>query len=1035
MLKKLTFISLLLFLLPLGLRAQGGAYELRGQVLSESGEPLIGATVIRHGPSRSGTLAGDKGYFSINVAPGDTITVSMLSYEDATVPVAGRRSLVVRLKDSSEYLESVVLIGYGEQNAKDVTGAISAVNVATLQQVPVTDIGQALQGRVAGVVMNSADGQPGDDMNILIRGANSVTQDNSPLYVIDGFPTEDFSPSRLNPDDIKSISILKDASAGAIYGARGANGVVIIETKSGAGETRVSYDGSVGVQQVSKFMEVMDPYEYVRYLDELGSADQYLSGGKTLDDYKGMKGRDWQREMMRSALVHKHSVSLSGGGSRTRYNLSLSYANQDGVVVGSGFERYQGRIKLEQDLLSNLVFKANMNYSQSTSTGAVTSEEGGSSGAWQSYLMYRMWSYSPIGYGTADEEEDDATVAITRLNPVISAENTFRNVSNSYFFGSASLVWTPVKDLKITEMFGYTSQGTETKLFNNSLTWSGFKTKFNNNGVNGSYQNDSRGEWVNDITANYKHKYTKRTVLTAMATFSMSHQDRSRYGYSARLIPDEDLGISGLDTGTPNKLRSSESEANMMSGLGRVNFSWDARYLVTASVRADGSSKFPKGNRWGVFPSGALAWRIGNEAFMKRFRAISDAKLRVSWGITGNNRIGDNTWYTTIDYTDYYPHGSQTPSPAAGVTNYANSGLTWEKTEQLDAGADISLFGDRLALTVDVYNKTTRDLLLSAYIPYSTGLGTATLNVGSVRNRGLELSLDAVPVKTKSFEWRSNFNIAFNQNRVLALSGGQDAFTTTVPWTGDFSGTPLYITRVGGPLTAFYGLVWEGVYTYDDFDTDSMGNLVLKNTVPDNGNPRTQIQPGDIKYADISGDGTISADDMCIIGSAMPLHTGGFNNDFRWKRFSLNVFLQWSAGQDVFNANRIALEGNYAGRTVNQFASYADRWSPDNQDSKLYRAGGYGPRGFYSTRTLEDGSYLRVKNVMLSYDFAPSFVKKHLRMQSLQVALSCQNAWTFTSYSGMDPEVSTQKSALTPGFDYSAYPRNRVWTFNVKAVF
>ena len=1035
MLKKLTFISLLVFLLPLGLRAQGGAYELRGQVLSESGEPLIGATVIRHGLSRSGTLAGDKGYFSISVAPGDTITVSMLSYEDATVPVAGRRSLVVRLKESSEYLESVVLVGYGEQSAKDVTGAITAVDVSALQQVPVTDIGQALQGRVAGVVMNSADGQPGEDMNILIRGANSVTQDNSPLYVIDGFPTEDFSPSRLNPDDIKSISILKDASAGAIYGARGANGVVIIETKSGAGETRVSYDGSVGLQQVSKFLEVMDPYEYVRYLSDMGSGDQYLSGGKTLDDYKGVKGRNWQKEMMHTALVHKHSVGLSGGGSRTRYNLSLSYANQDGVVVGSGFERYQGRIKLEQDLLSNLVFKANMNYSQSTSTGAVTSEEGGSSGSWQSYLMYRMWSYSPIGYGTADEEEDDATVAITRLNPVISAENTFRNVCNSYFFGSASLVWTPVKDLKITEMFGYTSQNTETKLFNNSLTWSGFKTKFNNNGVNGSYQNDRRGEWVNDITANYKHKYTKRTVLTAMATFSMSHQDRSRYGYSARLIPDEDLGISGLDTGTPNKLRSSESEANMMSGLGRVNFSWDARYLITASVRADGSSKFPKGNRWGVFPSGALAWRIGNEAFMKRIRAISDAKLRVSWGITGNNRIGDNTWYTTIDYTDYYPHGTQTPSPAVGITNYANSALTWEKTEQLDAGADISLFGDRIALTVDVYDKTTRDLLLNAYIPYSTGLGTATLNVGSVRNRGVEISLDAVPVKAKSFEWRSSFNIAFNQNRVLALSGGQDAFTTAVPWTGDFSGTPLYITRVGGPLTAFYGLVWEGVYTYDDFDTDSMGNLVLKNTVPDNGNPRTQIQPGDIKYADLSGDGTISADDMCIIGSALPLHTGGLNNDFRWKRFSLNVFLQWSAGQDVFNANRIALEGNYAGRTVNQLASYADRWSPDNQDSKLYRAGGYGPRGFYSTRTLEDGSYLRVKNVMLSYDFAPSFVKKHLHMQSLQLALSCQNAWTFTSYSGMDPEVSTQKSALTPGFDYSAYPRNRVWTFNIKAVF
>ena len=1033
--KKRLSLLLILLCLPLtGLRAQTGTYELRGQVLSESGETLIGATVIRHGATRTGAVAGDKGYFTLRVHPEDTLTVTMLSYESVTLPVAGRKSLVIRLKESAEYLEGAVLIGYGEQSAKDVTGAITAVNTAVLQQVPVTDIGQALQGRVAGVVMNSGDGQPGSEMTILIRGANSITQDNTPLYVIDGFPTEEFSPAQLAPEDIKSVSILKDASAGAIYGARGANGVVIIETKSGAGETRVTYDGSVGIQQVSKYMEVMSPYEFVRYLDEMGAAGAYLTDGKTVEDYRNVQGRNWQKELMRPALVQKHSLGVSGGGTRTRYTLSLSYTDQDGVVAGSGFTRYQGRIKLEQDLSESLSFKANMNYSHSLSTGVVTSEEGGDAGAWQSYLMYRLWSYSPIGFGTADDDDEATVVDINRLNPVISAENTFRTVTGTYLFGSATLEWKPIKDLKITEMFGYTSQVNETKIFNNSLTWSGFKTRFNNNGVNGSYLNDRRSEWVNELTANYKHKFTKRTVLSAMANFSLSHLGRGRYGYSARLIPDESMGISGLSSGTPNKLRSSETEANMMSGLARVNFSWDARYLVTASLRADGSSKFPAGNRWGLFPSFALAWRIGNESFMKRIRAVSDAKLRFSWGITGNNRIGDNTWYTTIDYIDYYPKGYQTPSPASGVSNYANSYLTWEKTGQIDLGFDLALFNDRLSFTADLYSKTTRDLLLNADIPYTTGLGSATLNVGSVRNRGLELSVEAVPVTKGDFEWRSSFNIAFNENRVLALSGGQQSFTTTVSWTGDFAATPLYITRVGGPLTAFYGLLWQGVYTADDFTQDSMGNLVLRNTVPDNGNPRSQIQPGDIKYADLNGDGTITADDMCIIGSAMPLHTGGWNNSFRWGRFSVNLFLQWSAGQDIFNANRIALEGNYAGRAVNQFASYVDRWSPDNPESTLFRAGGYGPRGFYSTRTLEDGSYLRVKNVMLSYDFNPKGLKR-LNVRSLQLSLSCQNAWTFTSYSGMDPEVSTQRSPLTPGFDYSAYPRNRVWTFSAKASF
>lgn len=1009
-------------------------YELRGQALSDSGEPLIGATVIRHGPDRTGTLAGERGYFSIQVAAGDTITVSMLSYDSVTLPVNGRRSLVVRLRENAEYLESVVVIGYGEQNARDVTGAIAAVDVAKLQQVPVTDIGQALQGRVAGVVMSSADGQPGEDMSILIRGANSVTQDNSPLYVIDGFPTEDFSPSLLNPDDIKSISILKDASAGAIYGARGANGVVIIETRTGAGEALVTYNGSVGVQQLPFYLDVMSPYEFVRYLDDMGAAGSYLSGGKTLDDYKDVKGRNWQEEMLRNALVHKHSLSLTGGSTRTRYNCSMSYTGQDGVVLASGFERYQGRIKLEQDLWEKFTLKLNMNYSRSASTGAVTSEEGGSAGAWQSYLMYRLWSYSPIGFGSADDDDDETVVDITRLNPVISAKNSYRNVVHSYFYGNASLVWKPTSDLKITEMFGYTEQGTNTRLFNNSKTWSGFMTKFNNNGVNGSFEDDERGEWVNELTANYKHKYTKRTMLSGTASFSMSHQQRSRYGYNAKLIPNEDLGVSGLDTGTPSKLRSYETESNMMSLLARLNYSWDARYLFTVSFRADGSSKFPAGNRWGFFPSGAFAWRIGNERFMKRLKAVSDAKLRLSWGVTGNNRIGDNTWYTTVDYVDYYAMGYQTPSPASGVVNYANSALSWEKTEQYDLGADLGLFKDRLKLTADVYLKTTRDLLLNAYVPYTTGVGSATLNVGSVANRGLELSIDAVPVQKRDFGWTASFNIAFNDNRVLSLANGQKSFTTTVPWTGDFSATPLYITRVGGPLTAFYGLIWDGVYTMDDFNLDSMGNPVLKSAVPDNGNARSSILPGDIKYRDLNHDGTITSDDMCIIGRAIPLHTGGFNNDFRWKRLNLNVFLQWSAGQDIFNANRITLEGNYAGRSVNQLASYADRWSETNQDSKLFRAGGYGPRGFYSTRTLEDGSYLRIKNVMLSYDFNGAKLKK-LHIKALQLSASCQNVWTFTAYSGMDPEVSTQKSVLTPGFDYSAYPRNRVWTLSVKASF
>lgn len=1016
-----------------------GRYTLKGQVVSEGGEPLVGAMVMRIGGERTGVMADAGGNFSIEVARTDSITVSMLSYETKTLPVAGKTSMIVRLKESAEYLETVVVIGYGEQSAKDVTGAISAVNMSELKTMPTPDVGQALQGRVAGVVMSSNDGQPGEEMNILIRGANSVTQSNAPLYVIDGFPMEEFSMSSLSADDIKSISILKDASAGAIYGARGANGVVIIETKSGAGKASVEYSGSVGVQQVSKYMDMMEPYEYVRYLVDMGGGGTYLQDGMTLEDYRDVKGMDWQKSLFRPAIIHNHNISLTGGSTTTRYAISGGYTGQDGVIIGTGFSKAMGRIKFEQDLFGNkLTLKANLSYTRTKTTGDVASEAGSSTSSWQSYLMYRVWSFSPLKYAIIDDEEgsgEEAVVDVSMLNPVLSARNSYRNVVNNIIYGSASLVWNITPNLKLTEMFGYSATILDTKRFFNSKTYSGFKTAFSVKGINGAYENRTKSEWMNDITLNYKRKFRyKKDVLSAMATFSLSGLSNSRYGYESVQIPDESLGISGIADGTPKNLRSTEGVSKTMSFLGRVNYSYDSRYLATVSFRVDGSSKFPKNNRWGFFPSAALGWRIKSESFLKNVRQISDLKLRASWGITGNNRIGDNTYYTTIGYLDHYAYSIGTPETAAGISTFANSNLSWEKTEQWDLGLDFGMFNDRISMTFDVYRKTTRDLLLNALVPYSTGLGSATLNVGSVQNQGIELTLSTVNIQTKNFMWTSSFNISFNDNKVLSLANGQSQFTTPVGWTGDFSGTPLYITRVGGPIAAFYSLTWDGVYGLEDFNKDAVGNYVLKNNVPDNGGNRDQIQPGDIKYVDRNGDGTITDDDMSVIGRAFPIHTGGFSNEWRYKGFALNVFLQWSYGNRVFNANRIALEGNYAGLLKNQLASYADRWSFDNQDSRNYRAGGYGPKGNYSNRTLEDGSYLRIKNILFSYDFPSKMIKK-AKMSKCQLYLSAQNVWTFTNYSGIDPEVSTFNSTLTPGFDYSAYPRNRVYTFGVKIGF
>ena len=1013
-------------------------YDLRGRVVDADGEPCIGAAIQIKGTSGIGVVTDVNGYFTMQVAPDAVLVISMISYETQEVPVAGRKTLVVKLKDATEFLEAAVMIGYGEQSAKDVTGAVTSMNMSAIDKMPVSDITVALQGRMAGVVMSSSDGQPGEEMNIVIRGANSVTQSNSPLYVIDGFPTEDFSMSDLNPHDVKSISILKDASAGAIYGSRGANGVVIIETKNGKGKCNVSYNGYVSVNQVAKTYDVMNPYEFVDYVNELNpeSGKMYLEDrGMTLDDYKSVKGYDWQSQIFRLALIHHHSVSVQGGTEQTQYLFSGSYLGQDGIITNTGQDNFNGRLKLTQKLHPNLELNVNANYSYNKLMGAIASEQGSSSSSWQSYLMYRIWSFTPLDKGVMDSDEgDEEEIDVNQLNPVTSAVNSYRKVLRKNFMGNIGLKWQILPDLRFNTTFGINSSDIQTKRFNNSKTYSGFPTKLNTNGVNGSYETDNRMEWVNENTLTYKKKFNRNHTLNAMAGFTISQLNRDRYSYNVIQIPNESLGISGLETGTPTKLRSSEYCSRTMSFLARVNYSLMSRYLFTASVRADGSSKFPTQNRWGIFPSAAFAWRIKEESFLRDVRPVSDMKFRVSWGITGNNRVNDYAYFTALDYSDYFAHGNQTPSSATGVTQYNNNGLSWEKTEQIDLGLDFGMFDNRIMLTADVYRKTTRDLLLNAYVPYSTGVGTALLNVGSVRNDGVEISLETLNVQSRDFKWSSSFNISFNRNEVLELANNQSSFTTNLKWTGDFASTPLYITRVGGPISSFYGLVWDGVYQLEDFTQNPDGSYTLKSTVPDNGNARDIIKPGDIKYVDQNGDGTINNNDMTMIGRAYPIHTGGFGNDFTYKGFTLSVFLQWSYGNDVMNANRIALEGNYAGRAVNQLASYADRWSMDNQSSTNYRAGGYGPRGYYSTRTLEDGSYLRIKNVMFSYDLPQKALKK-MHMSKAQIYVSLQNLYTFTNYSGLDPEVSTFHTALTPGFDYSAYPRARVYQLGLKLGF
>lgn len=1032
------FLAFLLSLAGGGmLFAQGTG--ISGKVFDSKGVPLEGAVVVVKGTA-NGTMAGPDGSFTIKAGKNAVLEASMLGYTTEEQEVNGRSEINFVLKDDAVMLqEAVIEVGYGEQRLMDVTGTVVHVKMDELVKAPVTGLDQAMQGRIAGVNVTSADGQPGTEMDIVIRGANSLTQSNSPLFVVDGFPMEDYSTSSLSPQDIASVTVLKDASSTAIYGSRGANGVIIIETKKGKlGKTQINYTGTVGIHQVAKRMELMSPYDFVVYQIERSSEnfDKYLTTpGRTMEDYLNYKAIDWQDRIFRNALVHTHNLSVMGGTKQTRFSVSGNIVDQPGVIVNSGYNRYQGRIALEHQISKKLKMNVNASYTEAITSGQTASAALSTSNSYATYLMYRVWTFRPVSLKTLDDQDlfDDSHDAAATMNPVISNENENSTRRQTLFNANGKLEWKFAEGWRLSVRGGFDNKLLRTEEFNNSKTYKGYPMVNNALGVNGNFQEAKTVNWMNENTLNYSRNFGANHKLTALAGFTMQGMDKSIYGFTASHVPHEDMGLSGMDDGVPQAIKATLTGNTLMSFLGRINYSYAGRYLFTASARADGSSKFAPEHRWGFFPSAAFAWRLSEEQFMKGLGWLDDAKIRLTYGSTGNNRVGDYASFATLSTSDYYPIGG-TPQVALLQNALGNKSLTWETTDQFNAGLDLKVLDNRLGLTVDVYRKITRNLLLNAKIPYSSGFATVFKNIGKVRNDGVEITVNYTPVRTRDFIWSGDFNIAFNRDRVMQLSEGQETLLSSVSFTGDFNATNLYIARKGCPVASFYGMVWDGVYGLEDFDVTPAGKFLLKDGVATNGADRATIQPGDIKYVDQNGDGIVNDSDMVVIGRCAPIHTGGLNNNFTWKGWNLNVFFQWSYGNDIMNANRIFMEGNYANKNINQFASYKDHWTFDNQDSKNFRPGGQGPRGIYSSRTIEDGSFLRLKTVQLSYTL-PRKISAALGLEAVTFNISGQNLWTLTRYSGLDPEVSTRHTTLTPGFDYSAYARNRVFSTGVNITF
>jgi TonB-linked outer membrane protein, SusC/RagA family len=1065
--QKLTAVistTLIVVLACLGLKAQDAppataSTVISGKVTDAENEPLEGVTVSLKGKKAVATT-NSKGIFNItlNEAKGAVLTFSMIGYTSKDVPVKPNTFIYnVQLTSLSRDLDDVIVIGYGTVKKKDLTGSVGQVKVADMQKAPVPSYEDALGGRVAGVQVNAVDGQPGEGNLVTIRGGNSITQSNAPLYVIDGFPIEAANSNTINPNDIESINILKDASATAIYGARGANGVVEITTKSGKmGKPVLSFDAWYGLQKEINRMEVMSPYEFVKYQIELNPTlftPMYLDNGKTLESYRNVKGVDWQDQIFRTAPMHSQNLSLTGGSDKTKYSLSGSHLNQDGIIINSGFERYQSRLKLDQTVSDRLKVGINANYTWLKQNGQIATKGGENGINASAYLFFAAWGYRPVTGDSLNDltvindafDPDITNNSDLRVNPIISSKNIHNVSFTNQLTANGYLTYKVAKGLSLRVSGGVVRHAVRREVFYNSKTAAGNpRTVYGaTNGVNGSITNTLMSSLLNENTLTWDRRFNKNHHINAVGGFTMQTTRTLMDGFSANKVPNEHLGISGLDEGSPLLNVSSDSENRLVSFLGRVNYTLMSKYLFTVSFRRDGSSKFSPENRWSNFTSGAFAWRIHEEQFMKKLPFISEAKLRMGWGLTGNNRVSDFPYQSVLRQTGFTNgSGNTTPGyyfnnvhiPGSAPVEVGNKDLKWETTAQTDIGLDLAFFRNRLGLTIDYYHKLTDDLLLLASLPASTGYLSGYKNIGKVSNRGLEFTLNTVNVETKDFSWSTNFNISFNRNRIEELNLGTSSMVTrVVGWNDNFNNSLPYIAMPGHPVALFLGFVNDGLYQESDFDILPNGDYKLKEDVPNNGQDRSLIKPGYVKYKDINGDGVVDPNDQTIIGNPQPIHLGGFTNNFRYRNFDLSVFFQWSYGNDVLNANRVVFEGMEGKPYLNMYKTFENRWRPDNTDAELPVAGVTSPNVF-SSRVIEDGSFIRLKTVALGYSL-PRAITKRMKIESLRLYTAAQNLVTWTNYSGVDPEVSVRNSPLTPSFDWSAYPKARTITFGLNVTF
>lgn len=1011
-----------------------------GLIKDEIGSPLPGVSISETG-TLNGVITDFDGNYSIKTKVGGSLTFNYLGYKPV-VKIVGKENIInLTLLPDVESLSEIVVIGYGSVQKKDLTGSVASVKMEKLNEAPVANFDQALAGRVSGVQVgaSSSGGEPGGAMKITIRGANTVNGDNSPLYVLDGFIIEDFNPGVLDPSDIKSIDILKDASATAIYGARGANGVIIITSKRAkVGKTKITYETRIDVKEVTKKIPVLNAYEFIKFINDMEPArarrayfvDENKVEVGSLEDYRNSPTRNWQDESFRTAYTKTHKINISSGGDKTRFTASLNAINDEGTLLSTEYKRINGRINLNHKFNDKFDITTDVLYTNSVQLGLDTKGTGTYS------FMRGLISYQPvvnkfIDYGefspldgASDEFQADP---IFNWHPIQSLNNEYRERKQDQFISNIKLRYKLNKNFTLDIKGGYNGVFRKNGVFNNSKTVYGRLIQ-PINGINGTLDNTNFSTLTNINTLTFRKTFGGKHYINALIGTSLITKRVERSIIKATFIPEyaESLGINALDEGSLSSTDDyvGAQDERTQSLLARFNYTYNSKYLLTTSIRRDGSSKFAPGKNINYFPSLALAWKAEEEDFIKNLGWVSQLKFKVGYGKTGNDRIpaGARFDLLTSDNAFYYTDNGNSDYGQRPSSTGANPDLVWETTSQYNAGVDLSFLNGKISAAVEVYQKITDDLLLLADKSPSVGISDVWLNSGSVENKGIEFSLNTVNVKTKDFQWTTDFNVSFNQNIVTSLPENQPIF-----------GKPNYYSRYsknqfiveeGKPLGNMFGYVSDGVYQADDFV-----NNILIPSVP---SYKATHQPGDEKYKDLNGDGKITADDKTIIGNGLAKSFGGLGNTFSYKNFDLSVFFQWSYGSDILNANRLVFE-EMQQPSQNQYATVMNRWRPDNQDTDMFRAGG---RGFedVSSRVIENGDYIRLKTINLSYVFQKDIIDK-LPINSMKFYLSAQNLFTWTNYSGFDPDVSTNRSAIMPGIDYSAYPMNKIFSFGLNVTF